>query len=197
LANAKFRVNASREEAYRLWRDFAGLPRFMAHLESVRIIDKDRSEWTAGGPANSRITWTATITNDVPNEQIAWRSDPGSKVDSACAVHFQPDPQGRGAIVSVHVKYAMPVGPIARGLISLVGQDPQFVLREDLRRFKALLETGEIPTTRGQTHGPRGVSGKAREAILFRETANLPPPQAERQGPQSESARAAALDATA
>ncbi len=181
LANAKFRVNASREDAYRLWRDFAGAPRFMGHVESVRVLDDRSSEWTARGPANTHITWTATTVEDIPNEKLAWRSDPGSKVDSHFVVSFQNDPQGRGSIVSVHAKYSMPVGPIARGLISLVGRDPQFVLREDLRKFKALLETGETPTTRGQTHGPRGISGAAREEILFRERANLPFAQAERQ----------------
>ena len=180
LASVKFRVNASREEAYALWRDFAGAPRFMAHIETVRVLDTGRSEWTARGHYNSRITWTAEILEDVPNERIKWRSEPGSLVDIRTSVQFETDPQGRGSIVSVHNKYSLPVGPIARGLITLVGRNPQFVIREDLRRFKALLETGEMATTRGQTHGPRGLSGKAREEVLFRESANMPPPQAER-----------------
>jgi uncharacterized membrane protein len=174
--HAVFLVNASPEQAYALWRNFAELPRFMVHLKSVRELSDVRSEWTAIGPGQREIRWNAEITEDTPNERIAWRSLPDSDVQTSGSVNFRPDPQGRGTFVSAYVKYGVPGGPLTSGLAALFGKNPEFVVREDVRRFKQLLETGEVPTTRGQTHGPRGIHGHA-EQFLFREKTNLPDPQ--------------------
>jgi len=91
-------------------------------------------------------------------------------------VDFRADPQGRGTFVSANVQYAIPGGTLMSGLAAIFGRNPEFVVREDVRRFKQLLETGEVPTTRGQTHGPRGIHGHT-EQFLFREKTNLPDPQ--------------------
>ena len=93
--------------------------------------------------------------------------------------NFRPDPQGRGTFISANVEYAIPGGAFTSGLAALFGKNPEFVVREDLRRFKQLLETGEVPTTVGQTHGPRGIHGHT-EQVLFREKTNLPHPQVAR-----------------
>jgi len=174
--HAVFLVNASPEQAYKLWRNFAGLPRFMVHLKSVRELDSRRSEWTALGPGQREIRWNAEITDDTPNQRIAWRSLPNSDVQTSGSVEFRADPQGRGTFVSANVQYGLPGGPLTSGLAALFGKNPEFVVREDVRRFKQLLETGEVPTTRGQTHGPRGLHGHT-EQFLFREKTNLPDPQ--------------------
>jgi len=174
--HAVFLVNTSPEQAYSLWRDFANLPGFMVHLKSVRELDVRRSEWTALGPGQREIRWNAEITEDTPNQRIAWRSLPNSDVQTSGSVEFRADPQGRGTFVSANVQYGLPGGPLTSGLAALFGKNPEFVVREDVRRFKQLLETGEVPTTRGQTHGPRGLHGHT-EQFLFREKTNLPDPQ--------------------
>jgi uncharacterized membrane protein len=174
--HAVFLVNASPEQAYGLWRNFAGLPRFMVHLKSVRELDGNRSEWVALGPGQREIRWNAEITEETANQRIAWRSLPDSDVHTSGSVNFRPDPQGRGTFVSANVQYGIAGGLLTSGLATLFGKSPQFVVREDLRRFKQLLETGEVPTTRGQTHGPRGIHGHTEQA-LFREHTNLADPQ--------------------
>jgi uncharacterized membrane protein len=171
---ATFLVSASPEKAYDLWRNFENLPRFMAHLQSVSVLDEIRSEWVARGPGHSEIRWLAEIVEDRRNRRITWQSL--SRNDVSGYVEFRGDPLGRGTFVTAEVRYDGG-GPVARALATLLGKHPEFMVREDLRRFKALLETGETPTTVGQTHGPRGIHGHAEE-FLFRETSNLPQPQA-------------------
>lgn len=175
--SATFLVNTSAEQAYGMWRNFEDLPRFMAHLKSVRMIDDRRSDWVALGPMGREVRWTAETTEDIPNQRIAWRSFPGSDVETSGRVEFRPDPLGRGTYVTVQVEYDIPGGRFGAGLAAVAGKHPEFVVREDLRRFKSLIETGEVPTTLGQSHGPRGLHGRA-EQVLFRETSNRAEPQA-------------------
>ncbi len=175
---ASFLVNTSPEQAYQLWRNFENLPRFMAHLKQVRVQDQRHSQWTARGPMDREVQWSAEILEDVPNQRIAWRSLRGSDVDTAGAVTFRADPLGRGTYITAEMQYRLPGGALGTGLATLFGKHPEFVVREDLRRFKALVETGEVPTAAGQTHGPRGIHGHT-EQVLFRETSNQAQPQAE------------------
>jgi uncharacterized membrane protein len=175
--HATFLVNASAEKAYELWRNFANLPRFMAHLKSVRVLDDRRSEWVASGPMGREIRWSAEVTEDAPGRRISWRSLPGSDIRTSGSVDFRSDPLGRGTYVTAEVQYSTPGGALGRAFATFLGKHPEFMVREDVRRFKALLEAGEAPTTAGQTHGPRGIHGHT-EQVLFRETSNHPQPQA-------------------
>lgn len=176
-ARASFLVNAPAERAYSIWRDFENLPRFMAHLKSVRVLDNDRSEWVASGPFGRELSWTAEMIEDTPNHRISWQALPDSDIHTSGYVDFRPDPQDRGTFITAEICYKVPAGRLGSGIATLIGKDPDFMVREDLRRFKALLEAGETPTTVGQTHGPRGIHGHI-ERVLFRETTNHPEPQA-------------------
>lgn len=139
-------------EAYRFWRRFENLPRFMAHLVSVTQTTDRQSHWVAAGPAELTVEWDAEIINDVENEVIGWRSLPGADVVSAGSVNFRPGRNGVGCEVSVHLQYALPTGRAAAWAASLLGSEPSQLIREDLRRFKQLLETGEI--ARSDSDGP-------------------------------------------
>ena len=176
-ASATFRIHVTAAQAYMEWRDFERLPRFMAHIESVRVLDDRRSQWTAKGPGDTQLRWHAEITHDQADRRIAWRSLPGSEISTSGYVEFNNDPHGRGCYVRAEVQYSNPLGATGRALVTALGKNPNFVVKEDLRRFKALLEAGEAPTTVGQTHGPRGLHGRV-EQVLFRETSNHPLPQA-------------------
>ena len=122
--HASFLVNTSPEKAYELWRDFGNLPRFMAHLKSVREFEDGRSEWVAAGPMDREIRWNAEITGERPNELIAWRSLPGSDVETSGSVEFRPDPLGRGTYVTADLSYRIPGGSLASGFASVLGKHP-------------------------------------------------------------------------
>ena len=146
-------INRPLEELYRFWRDLENLPRFMTQLCSVSVIDEKRSHWVAKGPAGKRVEWEAEIINDIENQLIGWRSLPGSDVDSGGSVRFEHAPGGRGTEVRISLQYNPPGGSMGVAFAKLIGQDPEKQVEQDLRRFKQLMETGEIPTTEGQPSG--------------------------------------------
>lgn len=148
-------VNKPASEVYAFWRDFENLPLFMTHLIDVDTTTDGRSHWIAKGPFGLKVEWDAEIVTDVPNRVIGWRSLDGSDVDTAGSVHFTELPSGRGTEVRVELKYDPPAGKLGAAVAKLVGMDPHAQIRADMRRFKQILEAGEIPTTDGQSHGQR------------------------------------------
>ena len=183
-AQATFALNCTQEQAYRMWRDFEGVSRFLHHVHSVRKLDDTRSEWVILGPFDRKFSWIAEIVEDRPNETIAWRSVANSDVETHGTIEFRPRVAGRGILVTAKISYSLPAGAAVRGLLAVLGRDPQFNLREDLRRFKSLVEAGEVPTVVGQPHGPRGLHGTAFRQI-FRERQNATAPQAGMTPPQA------------
>jgi uncharacterized membrane protein len=135
-------LNRARGEIYRFWRNLENLPRFMDHLESVTVLDEERSHWVAKGPAGSRAEWDAVIHNEIPNELIAWRSLEGSEVDNAGSVHFIPTETG-DTEVRVVLRYDPPAGRLGAAVAWLFGEDPSHQVAEDLRRLKQVLEASE------------------------------------------------------
>jgi uncharacterized membrane protein len=146
-------INRSAETLYKFWRNLENLPRFMGHLESVERITDTLSRWRAKGPAGRRVEWNAEIINEVPNDVIGWRSIEGSDVVSAGSVNFEDAGSGRGTRVRVRLQYSPPGGKLGAAVARLMGRDPATEIREDLRRFKQLIETGEVATTDGQPRG--------------------------------------------
>lgn len=145
------------EECYRLWRDVENLPRFMTHLESVQKKDDRTSHWVVKAPGGGTAEWDSEITADEPNAMLAWRSLPGADVENSGSVRFEAAPGGRGTTVRVEMSYVPPAGKLGAVVAKVSGEEPRQQVREDLRRFKQLLETGEITTTQGQPSGKRSV----------------------------------------
>jgi uncharacterized membrane protein len=149
-------VHRPADELYAYWREFENLPRFMNHLESVTTHDDGRSRWVAKAPAGMTVQWVAEITEDVPNERIAWRSLPNVDVANEGSVEFRAAPGDRGTEVHVSISYRPPWGIVGSAFARLFGEEPSQQIEEDLRRFKQLMEAGEIATIEGQSHGLRG-----------------------------------------
>ncbi len=147
-------INKPRDEVYRFWRSLENLPRFMSHLESVRVLDDRRSHWVAKAPAGARVEWDAEIHNEEAPELLAWRSLPNAEVNHAGSVHFTPAPGGRGTELRVVLSYEAPGGKIGKLVAKLFGEEPGQQVDDDLYRLKELLEAGEIPTAQGQPAGP-------------------------------------------
>jgi uncharacterized membrane protein len=155
LVERSVTVNRPKDELYRKWRDFENLPRFMEHLESVQVDDTDsgRSHWVAKGPLGKNIAWDAEVIEERENELLVWKSLPRSLVESMGRVEFVEAPGGRGTIVHVVLQYNPPAGSMGAAFAKLFGKEPGTQVKEDLRHFKQIMETGELPTVEGQTSG--------------------------------------------
>ncbi len=132
------RIDATPEDLYAFWRNFENLPRFMGHLESVKVIDHHRSHWVARGLPHLDAEWDAEVINDIPNELIGWRSVDGSRVRNAGSVHFTPDEDG--TLLRVLLRYDPPAGLVGAAIAGMFGQDPDVQIEEDLRRLKEIVE---------------------------------------------------------
>jgi uncharacterized membrane protein len=169
-------VNRSPEDAYRLWRNFENLPRFMAHLDSVRMMDDRRSYWRAKAPLGATVEWVAEIIEDRPNELIAWRSLEGADVTNSGQVRFVSAPGGRGTEVHVELNYDPPGGIVGATFAKLFGEEPSEQVDGDLRRFKQVLEVGEVVHSDASIHrGPHPAQPSA----------ELPPLDSKLQGASS------------
>jgi len=145
-------IDRSPEEVYAFWRDFENLPRFMEHLESVQVTGERRSHWKAKAPAGRTVEWDAEMTEDVSGERIAWRSLPGTEVPNRGVVRFLRAPADGGTEVHVDLHYEPPAGRAGAVIAKLFGEEPELQLASDLRRFKQVLETGEVVRSDASIH---------------------------------------------
>lgn len=154
-ARTAITVNAPPQEVYARWRDFERLPEFMYHLESVQVTGGSRSHWAAKAPGGTNVEWDAEITEDEPARRISWRSLEGADVQNSGTVRFQPAPKGQGTEVHVELEYTPPGGALGAVVARLFGEEPNQQAADDLRRFKQLVETGEIARSDGSPMGSR------------------------------------------
>lgn len=146
-------INKPADELYRYWHDFERLPTFMKHLKSVTVQDNKRSHWVATAPLGASVEWDAEILEDRENEFISWASVEGADVENSGFVRFTKAPGNRGTEVKVVMEYSPPGGALTAAFAKLFGEEPVQQIGDDLRRFKMLMEAGEIATTEGQPRG--------------------------------------------
>ncbi len=144
-------VHRPPEDVYRYWRDLENLPSFMYHLESVTAGADGRSHWVANAPVGQPVQWDAQITEDEPNKRIAWQSLPGSSIQNGGSVEFTPVVDGTE--VRVKIGYQMPGGALGKAAATLLGESPDQQINDDLRRFKQILETGQVLRSDGSPEG--------------------------------------------
>lgn len=146
-------VMKPRHEVYSFWRDLENLPRFMKHVRRVEVREGGRSHWTVQVAPAPVLEWDARIVDDRPGERIAWRSTEDAQVENAGEVRFEDLPGGRGTGVLVEIAYRPPAGALGSAAAHVLKGITEQELREDLRRFKSLVETGEIARVAGQPSG--------------------------------------------
>ena len=155
LVGRSVTINRPREELYAYWRDFNHLPQFMHNVHKVTIQDRSHSHWTIEAPAGKTVEWDSRITQDEPGRLIAWESLEGASVRNSGRVEFLDSPDGRGTVVRVTLTYDPPGGAVGKLIAKLFQKEPKVQARQDLRRFKQLMETGEVSTAQPPDAAPR------------------------------------------
>ena len=133
------------QELYAFWRKFERFPEFMDNVREIRRLDETRSEWLIEAPMGATVSVKTRIVEDVPGKTIAWVSEPDSQIEHEGRVEFAPAPPGRGTYVRLLLRYTPPAGEVGRLLAKVLQREPNVQARRDLRRFKQLMETGEVP----------------------------------------------------
>lgn len=147
-------INRPRAELYAYWRDFARLPTFMDNVERVDVLSPTRSHWVVKAPGGRTVEWDALVTEEKEGELIAWASTEDADVPNGGRIEFR-DAGDRGTIVTATIVYDPPAGVVGRLIAKMFQREPAIQARRDLRRFKQLMETGEVATssrTRAQLH---------------------------------------------
>jgi len=142
-------INKPREEIFAAWRDFTRFPTFMENVETVEDLGDGRSKWTIKAPLGSTVELITRITDEIPNDRIAWKSEPDSEVQTTGRVELFEIAPNRGTAVRLTMTYDPPAGLPGRAIAKILQREPNVQARRDLRRFKQLIETGEVATNAG------------------------------------------------
>lgn len=168
-------VQRSRQELYDFWAQADNLATFMIDVQSVTSSAPGRQHWKMALPGGLKLEWDADVTED-PGRQISWRTLPDSSVEHSGAVEFIEGTHPGETYVRMTARYVVPGGMLTRGVAMLAGRDPEQMVRENLRRFRMLMETGEIATTAGQPTGRSDLRNRITES-LYHENINRPTPR--------------------
>ena len=139
-------VGKSADELYESWRDPETLARVMGHFADVTATAEDRQRWTVDAPLGRSVEWESRIVADQPGEYLRWESLAGADLPNEGSVRFRPAAGDRGTEVTLRLHFDPPGGALVGATLNRLGIVPDALAGTALRRFKSLVETGEIPT---------------------------------------------------
>ncbi|MEP6859660.1 MAG: SRPBCC family protein [Deltaproteobacteria bacterium] len=144
-------INKPPREVYDRFHEFAQLPEFMTYLESVEVIDATTTKWTAKPLGRGKaVSWEARTLEDIPGQLIVWQSKPGSAVQTRGRITFAPAPGGND-VTEVRVEMQLGVSKVpASAKLARLFATPQ--VKGDMRRFKQVMETGEVLRSDASAH---------------------------------------------
>jgi uncharacterized membrane protein len=144
-AVAAVTIDRPARDLYDFWRNFENLARVFDNIIAIKTLDEQRSHWRVKSAGGDRpFEWVARVVEDQPGERIAWESEVGAEIANSGWIEFVEAPLGRGTEVRAFITYAAPLGVIGDVAAKLMRKDPATLARIELRRFKQLMETGEV-----------------------------------------------------
>lgn len=142
---SSFTIKKPRYEVYNFWRKLDNLPLFMNHLESVAIIDNERSHWVLNLPTGiAKVSWDAEIVHDIPGEMIGWSSLPGSIIDNAGKIRFRDTFDDHGTLVDVVISYQPPAGGIGASVAHILNPVFKNMVDNDVQNFKQYMDMADM-----------------------------------------------------
>ncbi len=157
-SRAAITVNRPVAEVFAFWHDVQNLPRFLERLQSVRDLGGGRSRWRQADETGAGIEFDVELTAQEINERVAWRSLDDSEIESSGEVTFTAAPGGRGTEVRAALHQRDRGGGLAAAAAALLRAGDDAQIRDDLTRFKQLLETGEVVRSEASPEGTSAVN---------------------------------------
>jgi len=156
-------INKPPLEVYDRFRDFARLPDFMTYLASVEQLNATTTRWTAKPfGKGAAVSWDAVTLEDIPGQLIVWQSKPDSAVQTRGRISFAAAPGGSD-VTEVRVEMQLGVSKIpASSQLARLFATPQ--VKGDLRRFKQVIETGEVLRSDASAHVAPHAAQPSRDA---------------------------------
>ncbi|VDS09771.1 Polyketide cyclase / dehydrase and lipid transport [Paracoccus haematequi] len=145
VAGRTVTIDAPRSRIFQMWRDPNRLTDFMEGLAAVQVSG-DSVTWVVQSP-DGRFPVETRLVEERPDEALAWRSAEGADIQIEAKVQLRDAPAGRGTEVEAHVAWRPQGGIVGHWAAMLRGTDPAIRGKQDLKRLKMLLETGEIATS--------------------------------------------------
>ena len=143
------------EEVYDFWSSLDRFPSFMAHVDDIQMTGPRTSHWKVSAPFDREVEWDAETIERVSGSLLSWRSKEGADVANSGEVRFVRAPDGTSTEVHVTLTYDAPGGGLGKALAKYFGEDPSQHIDDDLRRFKQVMETGQVVRSDGAPWGKR------------------------------------------
>ncbi len=132
-------VNVPVRTAYDQWTQFESFPQFMDGVKKVTQLDPTHLHWVVDDHGK-KAEWDAVITEQIPDERVAWKSTDGQPNAGVVTFHRLGPDETR---VTVQIEWE-PQG-LTEGIGSLLGFDDRQV-EQDLKNFKQFMESRGAPT---------------------------------------------------
>jgi uncharacterized membrane protein len=169
-AQATMTIACSPELLYALWRDLNLVPKWQERIVRVVDLGEGRSSWAMRLTDDRELEWTSFFTVEDPALRMAWKSEDDlgeqTEIQLAGQVIFEPALNGRGTVVRLTQQFRLPGGKFASFFTAPHLRSPEAYVRENLRHFKQLAETGEVARTHGQSHGESSMRGNIQSILL-------------------------------
>lgn len=165
-AQATMTIARPPQVLYELWRDTTLIPKWQERIVQVSDMGNGRCRWTMAVKEDKKLEWYSQIVAEEPSSRIAWKTEEGTDVQLAGQVIFEPAMNGRGTVVRVTQQFRLPGGKFASFFSAPQLRSPEAYVRENLRHFKQLAETGEVARSQGQSHGKSNMRGDIESILL-------------------------------
>lgn len=143
-------------DVFRVWQKPETQSRILAHFADVTGDASGRLQWHVRGPLGRVLSFETQRTEEREDALVAWQSTPGGELQSHWTLQLRKAPSDYGTEATLRVRFAPAGGVLPHMLTKLLGLPTQLIVERTLRNFKALIETGEIPSA---FHNPSARAG--------------------------------------
>ena len=139
-------IQQPRVDVYGRWRDPQSQPLVWSHFAEITNATEDGAHWRVRTPLGRVLEWDSRVVEDRDGELVRWEATSG-ELPNEGSVEFRDAPGDLGTEITLRVRFDPPGGPVGEAAARLLDDVPKLALAKALRRFKSLVETGEIPST--------------------------------------------------